>query len=160
MLAAVLVGSTVTLASGVLPLRLVRVESASMSPTLATGDLVLLGPAGRARVGDVVTLLAPGGGNELVKRVVALAGSRVEVLDGVLVVDGAAVCDSTADLSSTDGDYGGPWDVPDGAVFVLGDARAVSVDSRDFGPVSTGTVTGVVLGRAVPSPGAPARPAC
>lgn len=125
----------------------VRVSGPSMEPTLRSGQWVLLvharvGPLGR---GDVVVLRSPAGGRA-VKRVAAVAGDQVELRGGVLVVDGRPVPEPYADRTGTDGVWFGPATVPPGSVFVLGDRRAASRDSLDYGPVRTGDVLGRVVG--------------
>jgi signal peptidase I len=79
--------------------------------------------------------------------VVALAGDRVGLADGRLVVNGHRRPEAYVDLASVDGVYFGPEVVPAGSVFVMGDDRADSVDSRDFGPVALDRVLGRVLWR-------------
>jgi signal peptidase I len=141
--------------AGLLPLQPMRVDSDSMRPALAAGDLVLVErSAGAVRRGDVVAARSPVTGGLLVKRVVGTAGDRVAIEDGVLVVDGERVCEAGVDPDRLDGVFFGPVTVPDGAVFLLGDARANSVDSRAFGPVAAGDVVGTVRVRVWPAPGA------
>lgn len=84
-------------------------------------------------------------GTSLVKRVVGVGGDTVELDDGALVVNGAPVVEPFVDLESVDGVWFGPVTVPTGAVFLLGDARASSVDSRDLGAADLDTVEGRVL---------------
>jgi signal peptidase I len=127
------------------------VRSSSMAPTLHTGDQILaerLTPRfGHLERGDLVVFRAPATRALLVKRVVALPGDRVGLADGRLVVNGHRRPEAYVDLASVDGVYFGPEVVPAGAVFVMGDDRADSVDSRDFGPVSLDRVLGRVLWR-------------
>lgn len=135
----------------------IRVSSGSMSPTVCTGDLVVrdrLSPHRGVSVGDVVTFPRPGDGAEQIKRVVALGGQSVAIADAVLVVDGRPVPEPYVDLATVDGVYFGPVTVPAGTVFVMGDDRELSVDSRSFGPVPTADVDGrlaAVLWSACPS---------
>lgn len=125
------------------------VRSSSMSPTLHDGDQVLvekLSPRfGDLARGDVIVFEAPGTHSLMVKRVVALAGDRVGLADGRLVVNGRRVDEPYVDLEAVDGVYFGPDAVPHGAVFVMGDDRGNSVDSRTFGAVSLRSVVGRVL---------------
>ena len=127
------------------------VRSSSMAPTLHTGDQILaerLTPRfGHLERGDLVVFRAPATRALLVKRVVALAGDRVGLADGRLVVNGHRRPEAYVDLASVDGVYFGPEVVPAGSVFVMGDDRADSVDSRDFGPVALDRVLGRVLWR-------------
>ena len=128
----------------------VRVSSGSMAPTICTGDVVVvdhLAPDRGLAVGDIVTFPSPLDGGELIKRVVATSGQSVEIADAVLLVDGQAVPEPYVDPRTIDGLYFGPVTVPAGAVFVLGDDREVSVDSRAYGPVPVDNIDGRVSGR-------------
>ena len=146
--------AAVVLVTAVLGARLtvcdpVRVSSGSMAPTLCTGDVVVvnhLAPRQGLAVGDIVTFPSPTDGEELIKRVVATGGQRVEIADAVLLVDGQAVVESYVDPETIDGVYFGPVTVPPDQVFVLGDDREVSVDSRTYGPVPVSQVDGRVYG--------------
>lgn len=140
------------LAGGALPWRPARVDGDSMRPTLGDGDRILVAAGPPAR-GDVVVLGSPAGDGDLVKRVVAVGGDRVALEDGVLVVNGAAVPEPHADPHGTDGEYAGPLPVPPGTVYLLGDRRGSSVDSREFGPVPADAVSGRVVLRLWPAPG-------
>jgi signal peptidase I len=141
--------------AGLLPVQIMRVASGSMSPTVAAGDLVLVdrGDETVDRM-DVVVLEHPDTGVLLVKRAVGLGGDRVAIEDGVLVVDAAPVCEPAIDPARLDGVWFGPVTVPPGEVFLLGDDRAGSIDSRVFGTVPADDVRGVVSSRLWPSPGA------
>lgn len=147
--AAVLVFLAVVLA--VLVFEPFTVRSSSMTPTLLTGDQILaerLTPRfGHLERGDLVVFKAPATRALMVKRVVALAGDRVGLADGRLVVNGHRRAEAYVDLASVDSVYFGPEVVPAGSVFVMGDDRADSVDSRDFGPVPLDRVLGRVLWR-------------
>lgn len=148
----VAVGASV---AGLLPVQVARVSSASMAPTIGDGDLVLIehgaGPLARR---DVVAARHPDTGERLVKRVVALAGDRVAIQDGVLMVNGSAACEPSIDPEGMDGVWSGTTTVPPGQVFLMGDERDLSIDSRDFGPVAVADVDGLVRTRVWPSPGA------
>lgn len=123
----------------------VRVPTASMEPTVRAGDQVLLYKPGRAdpHRGDLVVFHA-GDGSMLLKRVAAVAGQQVGIEDGVLVVDGRPIREPYVRASEVDGLYYGPVRVPAGHVFVLGDNRADSTDSRAFGPVPVSRIAGRV----------------
>lgn len=149
--AAVLV---VLFVAGLLPVEAARVESDSMVPTVAPGDQLLLEHAiGELRRGDLVVLDDPDGSGSLVKRVVALGGDVFAIEDGLVVLNGVQAVEPYADQSRIDGVYVGPLTVPAGQVYVLGDDRGNSVDSREFGPVPAATVIGRVVLRLWPSPG-------
>jgi len=142
---------------GMLLLRFVaepmRVSSDSMEPTYGSGDEVLvekLGARGRQPDrGDVVVVRAPDTGELVIKRVAALGGQTVGIANGVLKVDGEAVPEPYVDRI-VPGTYFGPVRVPEGTVFVLGDHRLGSVDSRAFGPVPLSAILGKVVLRLWP----------
>jgi len=140
-------------AAAVLVLRAVvvdvrQVDGGSMAPTLRDGDLVvvdLLTPSlFGVGPGDVVVLRVPGG-EEVVKRVVAVGGQEISIAGAMLLVDGRVVDEPQVDREAMDGVLLGPLVVPQGSVYVLGDDRRVSVDSRDLGPLDAGVVVGRVL---------------
>jgi len=129
----------------------VRIESASMEPTLRRGDVVLVSrrapdPATLGH-GDLVVLADPRDGRRTIKRVVGLPGETVVVLDGVLHVDGEPVDEPWVDPRTVDGYYSRTFDVPPSHVLLLGDNRANSVDSRDYGPVDRAWLRGRVVVR-------------
>jgi signal peptidase I len=145
-----LVGASLT---GVLPVQLMRVQSGSMSPALDEGDLVLLARDQDIERRDVVAVRDPLGGGLLVKRAVGVGGDSVAIEDGVLVINGAPVCEAGIDPARIDGVWFGPVEVEAGEVFVLGDERDGSVDSRAFGAVRATDIVGYLMVRAWPSPG-------
>jgi signal peptidase I len=113
------------------------------------------------RPGDVVVFADPRGGRiPLVKRVVAVAGQTVAVRRGVLLVDGAPqeievlgdgqLIERLAGVAhaagSLDLEAFGPVVVPFEHVFVMGDNRAASLDSRDMGAIPRRLLRGRVLG--------------
>ncbi len=140
--------------AGLLPVQVMRVGSGSMAPTVAAGDLLLVvRDADSAGHRDLVAVPHPETGTLLVKRVVGLGGDEVALEDGVLVVDGVPACEPSIDPSRLDGVWFGPVTVPAGHVFLLGDARDDSVDSRHFGTVPATEVTGLAFARLWPAPG-------
>ena len=131
----------------------VRVTSSSMLPTLAAGDVVLVrhgvAPSAVER-GDVVRFRSPMGSGSALKRVVGLPGDSVVVLDSVLHLDGVPVPEPYVDHAAIDGYYSRTFQVPPGTVFVLGDNRGNSEDSRDYGPVRLDALDGEVVLRLWP----------
>ena len=131
-----------------------RVSSDSMSPTFTTGDEVLVQKLGaharKPSSGDVVVVRSPASGDLMIKRVAALGGQTVGIADGVLKVDGKPVPEPYVDRAQVDGTYFGPVRVPQDTVFLLGDHRLGSVDSRSFGPVPVRSIIGKVALRVWP----------
>ena len=136
----------------------VRVTSQSMLPTLRAGDEIVVEKVsprlGRLDRGDLITFRSPADGALMVKRLVALPGDVVEFRDAVLYVNDRPVAEPYVDLSRIDGLYFGPETVPPDRVFVLGDSRAGSVDSRTYGAVPIADVVGRVVFRIWPLGGA------
>lgn len=123
-----------------------KVEGASMEPALADGDRLLVTHGVDAlHAGDVIVFSAISrsrGRENLIKRVIALPGDRVSVTDGIATVNGAP--ESTPDPipDPTESLQVDEFTVPDDTVFVLGDNRPVSLDSRNLGPIPQGAITG------------------
>jgi signal peptidase I len=144
----------VVLVAGVLfALQPIRVRADSMRPTLHSGDEIIIDRLSLAlrapHRGEIVVANSPTGGL-VVKRVAALGGDTIGIEDGVLVVNGRQLREKYVDYSRVDGFYFGPVDVPRGEVFLLGDNRGNSQDSRDFGPVRESEVVGRLLVRIWP----------
>ena len=129
-------------------LDIASVTSDSMAPTVCTGDTVLvarLDQPGTVPVDTIVTFPSPQDGGQTIKRVVAVAGQSVAIHDAELVVDGRTVDEPYVDHASIDGVYTGTVTVPDGMVFVLGDHRETSIDSRAYSPIPTTVINGRLL---------------
>jgi signal peptidase I len=153
----VLVLVLVASVAGWLPWQVMRVGSSSMEPTIPSSAVVLVDrwSDGIDRM-DVVVVDPPDGvGPQLVKRAVAVGGDEIAIEDGVLVVNGSPVCEPSIDPALIDAEYFGPVTVPAGDLFLLGDNRQTSIDSRAFGTVRADEVRGRVLARMWPSPGGP-----
>ena len=132
-----------------------RIPSQSMAPTLEPGDQALVDKlsyraSSAPRRGDLVVFHEPGTGDLLLKRVVAVGGDTVGIEDGILVVDGKRAREAYTDPKAIDSVYFGPVKVRPGTVFVLGDNRANSVDSRNFGAVPTSSIIGRAVARVWP----------
>lgn len=128
------------------------VAGQSMYSTLHDGDRVLVNKLGYRmhdpNRGDVVVLktIEAIGERDLIKRVVALPGETIAYQNCVLTVDGRVLVepylDPTVVAPNACGGSQEPLVVPDGTVFVLGDNRGGSKDSRDLGPISYDDIIG------------------
>lgn len=124
---------------------MVTFSGGSMEPTYAPGDRILIARTSGAKVrrGDVVLFGVPERfeGKPVLKRVIGLGGDHV-VFDGTrLTVDDAPLKEPYLKDGEVDGGHG-PYDVkvPAGQMFLLGDHRANSYDSRYFASGDPGTV--------------------
>ena len=134
--------------------RLIGVDGHSMVPTLQNGDrlVVTVGVLSRDyQTGDIVVLRKASFMDEpIVKRVIAVAGQSVDIdfTTGAVSVDGKILNESYInELTFREEGTAFPLTVPEGSVFVMGDNRNHSNDSRD---IRLGTVdAGYIIGRAV-----------
>ena len=122
-----------------------RVYGQSMEPALQTNQRLVVEKVSYRlhppRRGDVVVIKLPQHPVELlIKRVVGLPGETVEVRDGEVWINGQVLQEPYV-AQLTQGSMA-PRVVPEGMIFVLGDNRGYSNDSRSFGPVPLENVVG------------------
>jgi signal peptidase I len=123
------------------------IPSESMVPTLLVGDRVFVNKFvyrfSEPQRGDIVVFQSVEGGDEdLIKRVVGLPGDHVAVYNGELFVNGEPQEEPYVNATFPDDSSYGPTTVPQGHLFVMGDNRANSRDSRYFGPLPIENVEG------------------
>lgn len=155
------------------------IPSGSMLPQLQIDDRVVVSKISyrlhEPRRGDIVVFDAPTGGpkddsplparvvrsvvqsiglaapstDEYIKRVVALPGERVEAHGGKILVDGRELVEPYLPAGTTTADFTAVV-VPPETLWVMGDNRGNSADSRVFGPVPQSTVVGRAFARVWP----------
>lgn len=137
--------------------RAVTVSGPSMIPTLQSGDKIIVRSIGyTAARGDVVVVDGYNKyGDPLVKRVIGVGGDQVDIdfATGVVTVNGAAIDEPYLGTpTNRAGDVSFPLTVPSGMVFVMGDNRQVSLDSRwqQIGFIDTRDLLGKVIFRVLP----------
>jgi signal peptidase I len=125
----------------------VKVEGTSMTPELADQERIFvnkflyrLEPIER---GDIVVFHYPRDPSKsFIKRVIGVAGDRIRIDAGEVRVDGKALAEDYVSPAYADQRSMAEIMVPPHCYFVLGDHRAMSNDSRDFGPVDAGYIYG------------------
>ena len=126
------------------------VDGSSMYPTLESGDRVFVNKMSYRlhdpNRGDVVVLHQITGASErdLIKRVIALPGEEIEMRSCTVLIDGRVLNEPYLDpatATSCGGDIA-PEVVPENHVFVMGDNRGGSQDSRQLGPIDEDDLVG------------------
>jgi signal peptidase I len=156
------------------------IPSPSMSPQLEVGDRVVVSKVAyrlhEPRRGDIVVFDSPEKSpddaalpvrvvrdlleavglrqpseDELIKRVIGLPGETVEGREGRILINGYVLVEPYLPAGTVTSDFG-PIVIPDDFIWVMGDNRANSQDSRFFGPVDRDEVVGRAIARVWPPP--------
>lgn len=122
----------------------IRVDGASMEPTLVSGEYVIVNRLsyrmGSPQRGDIIVFHFPRNPEEeYIKRIIGLPGDQVEAREGAVYINGQRLDER---YLSVETNYTGTWQVPEGQLFVLGDNRNNSSDSHDWGTVPMEYVVG------------------
>jgi signal peptidase I len=139
------------------------IPSASMEPTLQEGDRVLVNKLSYdlhdVHRGDIIVFERPedpdGAAHpeddikDLIKRVVGLPGETIEAREGVVYIDGEPLDESYLPTGTTTDSFP-PRDIGEDQVFVMGDNRGNSSDSRVFGPIDQDLIVGRAFIRIYP----------
>jgi len=125
----------------------VRLQGISMEPTYTDGQIdfanrlaYLRQPPAR---GDVVAIRMAGPRVVYVKRIVGLPGERIEIVMGVVNIDGAPLVEPTVVRKA-------PWNLAPVVLgadeyFVIGDNRGMAIENHEFGRASRGRIVGKML---------------
>jgi len=124
----------------------IRVESISMQPTLFPGDYVIVNKLAyrfnhTPERGDVIVFRYPPNPEAIpyIKRVIGLPGDQVHIANGKVFVNAQELLEPFLTVTTN---RGGDWSVPSGQLFVMGDNRNNSSDSRSWGFVPLENIIG------------------
>jgi signal peptidase I len=141
------------------------IPSGSMEPTLQIGDRIVVDKLSyhlhRVQTGNIIVFATPPTEDcagppvaNLVKRVIGLPGQTISLSEGRVYVDGKLLAEPWLPPSVRNESYPGPsskpyalhqaFRIPSGDVYVMGDNRPESCDSRYWGPVRESTIVGQV----------------
>ena len=130
----------------------IQVSGSSMSPTLNDGDILITFNTDNVTYGDLCCVSWQN--KMLLKRVIGLPGDTVSIAeDGSVSVNGRTLDEPyVIEKSLGDCEIAFPYEVPENKIFILGDNRRLSVDSRnrDIGSIGTEQIVGKVLFRIWP----------
>lgn len=140
-----------------------QVEQGSMETTLEPNQIILVDKLSPNftpyAAGDVVVFHSPPeldlGGQPFVKRIIGMPGDKVELKDGLVFINGISLHEpyvNSPDGTQPELEHASSWTVPAGSVFLMGDHRSESRDSRDFGPEPISSIIGRAYIRALPDP--------
>lgn len=134
------------------------IPSASMVPTLQVNDRVMVNKVaysfGDPQIGDIVVFHRPDNAPdsefaEFIKRVIAVPGDLIESRNGAVFINGEPLDEGYLPFGTFTSNLP-PRLIPEGMLFVMGDNRGNSTDSRIFGPIDQDLVIGKAVVRVWP----------
>lgn len=151
-ISSLLVVAAVAVLVSMLFLPVLRVTGSSMTPTLLNDELIICSKRSNFKQGDIVAFYY--NNKILLKRVIGTAGDYINITeDGTVYVNGERLDEPyVSELAFGNCDIELPYQVPDNRIFVMGDHRSVSVDSRSItvGCIADEYVIGKVIFRIWP----------
>jgi signal peptidase I len=159
----ILIALVLALATRATVVQAFRIPTSSMEETLLVGDFLLvnkfiygskipftnvrLPKIREPKVGDIIVFRHPTEGKDFIKRCIGLPGDIVEVKNDVVYVNGSPLEEPYKILHGHGGSMAnfGPVRVPKGHLFMMGDNRHNSYDSRSWGPLDMSNVKGKAM---------------
>lgn len=145
MVITVLVAVVIALTVRMFVFEITRVDGPSMQPTLYTDEQILVNKLAYAfgaapKRFDIIICRYPDGDAHYVKRVIGLPGETIAVMEGRVYINGKPLENDMRNEPMAD--TMAPLRVPEGYVFVMGDNRNDSLDSRQKGPIALSEIIG------------------
>lgn len=125
--------------------KLPEVQGSSMEPTYYNGDVLLARVTKDVSHNDIVVVWSDNFDEYLIKRVIGVAGDHIEINNGVLKRNGEIVVEEYLNEKSWGADTNLDVIVPEKTIFIMGDNRNHSADSRTIGCVSVDNIYGRVV---------------
>jgi len=128
--------------------------SSAMDPTFAQGKMVFVSRIAKGiGRGTIVLAQVPGEETQVVRRIIGLPGEGIEYRNGEVFINGQKIEEKylgpgnnvAAQFDVPAPENFGPFQIPDGAYFLMGDNRRFARDSRAFYAVKAESILGVVL---------------
>ena len=122
----------------------IYISGDSMYPTLVNGQVITIWKVCYTPIrGDIIVFDIPGE-KELVKRIIGLPGENIEIKNGIVLINGSELHQKyqyPSELSNSMPEQ----QIPGDSIFVLGDNRDHSADSRSYGPIKINVIRGKLL---------------
>lgn len=133
-----------------------EVQNVSMQNTLVAGQRLIEDKWSyhfhEPRHGDIVIINGPESDLRLIKRVVGVPGDMVDIHNGEVYLNGEKIDEQYVKGQTLPGSVAIPFTVEEGQLFVMGDNREHSLDSRALGPISRSSIEGKAVFRVWPLP--------
>lgn len=134
----------------------VLVKGISMEPTFEDQNRVVISKISEIEAFDLIVFDSPISSDQHIKRVIGLPGDEIEIKEDILTINGIPYSEPYLEQNKEKLLFGEPLTgdfylkVPEKSLFVLGDNRRKSMDSREYGVISEEVVLGEVKARIYP----------
>lgn len=128
----------------------VTVVGDSMANSFSQGDVLVINKLNTVEISRYDVVVAKAAEIKVIKRVIGMPGETVQIVNGVVLIDGKELQKEYAVLTERAGIAGDPYVLGVDEYFLLGDNRSGSCDSRDFGAVKRNNISGVAALRVLP----------